>query len=182
MEFSMSNDDERIAKRANGRNNERTDRNISENRDNTDAIRKESRRALLREQNVVLPSPPETVDKHYCWVSTTHNNDTIEHRFRRGYSFVTPSELPNFQFNTQKSGQATEDRIMINEMVLMQIDKNSFLEDMEFLHVEEPLRVARVDVDAARQKYEEDLVKDMDRDILSLPSMIKNNNIRNLSY
>lgn len=139
---SADNQDERIAKRAdNGsaRANRLTlDRPQTENRDNTDSVRRAERRAMLNDVNTLLPAPPPILGFHTFWATTTNNKDSVENRQRMGYSFVTRAELPDFLLNSQKSAEATEDRIMINEMVLMKIRQEDWEEDMMYKHYELP--------------------------------------------
>lgn len=136
-----SNDsDERIAKRAdNGvARRGRPPLHVSQNRESTDAIRREERRSMLRDVNTLLPTPPAMPGFHLFWATTTNNKDTVENRQRLGYAFVTRDELPDFCLNSQKSGEATDDRIMINEMVLMKINEQDFVDDVIYKHHDLP--------------------------------------------
>lgn len=134
--------DERIAKRAdNGqarRGRPSLDRNITEDRESTDSVRRDERRAMLRDVNTLLPQAPELPGYHTFWATTTNNKDPIEGRMRMGYEFVTRAELPDFCLNTQKSGESTEDRIMVNEMVLMKLANELWHEDMIYKHHDLP--------------------------------------------
>ena len=130
--------DERIAKRAdNGvaRTDRLTlDRSHTENREKTDSVRVSERQALLRDTNTLLPIPPEMPGYHLIWLTTTNQKDSVEQRQRLGYELVKRSELPDFALNSQKSGELTEDRIMINEMVLAKIPHELWIQDMTYLH------------------------------------------------
>lgn len=134
--------DERIAKRAdNGvarRGRPSIDRNITQNRENSDPIRRAERRAMLSDVNTLLPHPPKMPGYHLFWATTTNTKDSVETRQRLGYAFVTRDELPDFALNTQKSGEATDDRIMINEMVLMKINEQDWEDDMLYKHHDLP--------------------------------------------
>lgn len=136
------NQDERIAKRAdNGvaRSSRLSlDRSRTENREDSDSIRRAERRAMLNDVNTLLPKSPEIPGYHTFWATTTNNKDTVENRQRMGYTFVTRAELPDFLVNSQKSGESTEDRIMVNEMVLMKILQQDWEEDMLYKHHELP--------------------------------------------
>lgn len=140
--MAQDNQDGRIAKRAdNGsaRSNRLTlDRSHTENREDTDSVRRAERRAMLNDVNTLLPQAPQIPGFHTFWATTTNNKDTVENRQRQGYSFVTRSELPDFLLNSQKSGESTEDRIMINEMVLMKIDQDTWDDDMMYKHFDLP--------------------------------------------
>jgi hypothetical protein len=133
--------DERIAKRATASNSrsERADRRTTENRETSDQLRLEERHAMLRDVNTLLPVPPEMPGYHHCWLTTTNNKDPLEQRFRLGYELVKPSEVPGFCLSSQKSGEATSDRIMVNEMVLAKIDFHLWESDMKHLHHDLPL-------------------------------------------
>lgn len=134
--------DERIAKRAdNGfarRGRPAIDRSVTQNRESTDSIRRSERQAMLRDVNTLLPPAPELSGFHTFWATTTNNKDTVEGRQRLGYSLVTRSEFPDFCLNTQKSGEVTDDRIMVNEMVLMKIPHDLWEEDMFYKHHDLP--------------------------------------------
>lgn len=132
--------DERIAKRAdNGAARRgRPPLHASQDRTSTDLVRREDRRAMLRDVNTLLPPAPEMPSMHTFWATTTNQKDSIEGRQRLGYAFVTRSELPDFCLNTQKSGEATDDRIMVNEMVLMKIPQDLWEEDMMYKHFDMP--------------------------------------------
>lgn len=136
------NQDERIAKRDdNGSsrvNRLATDRSKTENREDSDSVRRAERRAMLNDVNTLLPTPPSIAGFHAFWATTTNNKDTVENRQRQGYSFVTRAELPDFCLNSQKTGESTEDRIMINEMVLMKIDQETWDDDMMYKHYDLP--------------------------------------------
>ncbi len=140
---SNSNEDERIAKRT-GNGSARADRASSDrastqDRDKSDLVRREERRALLRDTNTLLPDAPEIPGYHLFWATTTNQKDSIEVRQRRGYTFVTRSELPGFMMNSQKDGELTTDRIMVNEMVLMKINREDWESDMMDVHYHQPL-------------------------------------------
>lgn len=136
--------DERIAKRTNAgaarRGRPPIDRSEGrENRDSSDSIRRAERRAMLSDVNTLLPSPPKMPGYHLFWATTTNQKDSVEQRQRLGYEFVTQDELPDFHLSTQKSGEATTDRIMVNEMVLMKINEADWEDDMMYKHYDRPL-------------------------------------------
>jgi hypothetical protein len=110
------------------------DRAVTENRENTDSVRAEEWQSMLRDANTLLPIPPELPGYHLCWLTTSNSKDTLEHRFRLGYSLVKPEELPNFKFSSQKDSEVTSDRIQINEMVLAKIPHETWVKYMTYLH------------------------------------------------
>lgn len=136
--MASSTHDERIAKRASGdvaRADRLTlDRSATENRENTDSVRKSERHAMLRDTNTLLPIPPDMPGYHLVWLTTTNQKDSIEQRQRLGYELVKRSELPDFALNSQKSGEINDDRIMVNEMILAKILYEDWVEDMTYLH------------------------------------------------
>ncbi len=140
--MAADNQDERIAKRTgNGDtriNRLSLDRSQTENRENTDSVRRAERRAMLGDVNTLLPPAPDMPGFHTFWATTTNNKDTVEGRQRLGYMLVTRAELPDFCLNSQKSGELTDDRIMINEMVLMKLPLDLWEEDMMYKHYELP--------------------------------------------
>lgn len=135
---SDKNNDDRLAKRAdNGSdraNRAVSDRDVTENRENTDSSRRAERLAMLTNANTLLPTPPAIPGYHQVWLTTNNNKDTLESRFRLGYELVKPSEHPGFCMPTQKSGDLTEDRITVNEMVLAKIDYDLWKDYMTHLH------------------------------------------------
>lgn len=140
---SDSRNDERIAKRTSSgdvrADRLSMDRQITENREVSDSIRLQERRAMLRDSNTLLPAPPPIDGYHLVWLTTSNARDPLEGRFRRGYELVKPTELPDFKFSTQKSGESlSEDRIQINEMVLAKIALDLWREDMKYLHYDLP--------------------------------------------
>lgn len=138
----IDNTDQRLSKRAdNGSartNRVSSDRPISESRENTDSMRAEEWKAMLRNTDTLLPPPPKVDGFHSFWATTTNSKDSVEQRQRMGYQFITRSEAPNYGFDTQKSGEATDDRIMINEMVAMKIPQDLWEKHMMYKHYELP--------------------------------------------
>lgn len=139
---NYGNKDERIAKRAdNGSaraDRVSSDRPHSENRESTDVMRRAERRSMVTDVNTLLPSPPAIPGFHLFWATTTNQKDSVENRQRMKYSFVTRAELPDFLLSSQKSGELTEDRIMVNEMVLMKIPQDLWEDDMLLKHYDMP--------------------------------------------
>ena len=141
--MANENQDERIAKRVGNdpvRGNRLTlDRSNTENRENTDAVRKAERRAMLRDVQTLLPNIPDIDGYHTVWLTTTNSKDPLEARFRQGYTLIKRAELPDFCLDSQKMGEATSDRIMVNEMVAAKIPYDLWHDDMIELHHTIPL-------------------------------------------
>lgn len=134
----LKNNDERLA---NGARQNRTseDRSVTENRQNTDSVRMKERLAMLSDVNTLLPVPPEIPGYHSCWLTTTNSKDTLESRYRLGYTLVKPEELPGFKLASQKDGESASDRITVNEMVLAKIDMDDWKTYMKHIHHDLPL-------------------------------------------
>lgn len=115
------------------------DRPVTEDRTVVDNLRIEERLSMLTDVDTVLPRPPKIPGYHTIWLTTTNQNDALERRFQLGYKLVHPSEVPDFSFNTQKSGQVSGDRIMINEMVLAKIQLELYVAYMKRNHHDAPL-------------------------------------------
>jgi hypothetical protein len=131
-------DDERLSNNTLRLNRGSEDRSVTENRESTDEVRRKERFRMLQDANTLLPVPPEIPGYHLCWLTTNNQKDSLEHRYRLGYSLVKPEELPGFSLSSQKDGSVTTDRITVNEMVLAKIDKNIWLENMTYLHHDLP--------------------------------------------
>ena len=105
-----------------------------------------------RWQNSILPDiPPEVLgpEWHPCWVSTTSKSDTVSTRQALGYVIVKPEEMPeNFQLGRMNSGK-TEGCVMVNEMILMKIDQQSYQIDRQ-LQTEEAIAMQTDIVDKMR--------------------------------
>ena len=142
MEQSNTNSDERLAKRASigdvRANRAASDRSHTQNREETDAVRREERLAILRDVNVKLPVIPEIPGYHTIWLTTNNQSDSLDWRMRVGYELIKPEELPGFCLPTQQSGQVTSDRIMINEMVDAKIKTELAEEAMQMFHHDMP--------------------------------------------
>lgn len=148
--------DERLAKRT-GSSDIRADRAISErsnteNREHTDSVRAEENwQAILRDTNTLLPTAPSIPGFHTCWLTTDNKKDPLEHRFRMGYSLVKRAELPDFCINSQKSGDITDDRITVNEMVLAKIPQEIWDRNIKYIHFDLPNDRARQLKDSVEQ-------------------------------
>jgi hypothetical protein len=95
-----------------------------------------------------LPNIPRIPGYHVCWVSTTHPSDTPQGRLQLGYSYITPDEVPDFQFVDQKSADYPG-VIVWREMVAMKIELHLYQLFMEELHHNEPLKQEETIYDAA---------------------------------
>lgn len=132
--FKKSSEDERLNNADERASRLSTDRAVTENRENTDVVRSNERYAMLRDVNSLLPVPPELPGFHLVWLTTTNTKDTLESRYRLGYTLVKPEEMPGFKLQSQKDGEITSDRISVNEMVLAKIPHDLWIQDMTYLH------------------------------------------------
>lgn len=80
-----------------------------------------------------LPTVPPQPGIHYCWVSTTNQQDPPHRRIRMGYQPVRAEELPGFEHLRMKSGD-WEGCISINEMLLFKIPDELYQTIMKELH------------------------------------------------
>ncbi len=87
----------------------------------------------------VLPNVPPKPGWHYCWVSTTNQQDPPYRRLRIGYQPVKAEELPGFEHLRAKSGEF-EGCISINEMLLFKIPEDIYQSIMKEMHHTSPNR------------------------------------------
>jgi hypothetical protein len=108
------------------------------------ALSKEEQRRIFRDEftQEALPKPPPIPGFHCCWLSATNQWDPIPRRVRMGYTPVTPDEVPDFAYLTQKSGQ-WEGMIGINEMLLYKIPTDTWKVMMHEFHHDQPLEEER---------------------------------------
>ena len=114
-----------------------TDRAITQRRQLTDGERVE----MLKRSSFqsVLPNLPRIPGYHVCWVSTTNTSDTPQGREQLGYTFIERSEVPEFTYTDQKSGDFPG-IVTWREMVGMKIPLSTYQLYMEELHHNEPSR------------------------------------------
>lgn len=87
--------------------------------------------------NNVLPALPDMPGYHLCWVSTTNQNDTVNHRETMGYERVKPEDLPGMEHITLTQGNFAG-CIGMNEMVAMKLPTDLYQEYMRINHHERP--------------------------------------------
>lgn len=140
-----NNRDDRLSQRAmsnDGAHQSRAeqDRPTTESRVTSDPLRVAERLRMLSDVDTVLPKPPKIPGYHTIWLTTSSQQDSLERRFQLGYELVSPDEVPDFKFATQKSAQTSTDRIMINEMVLGKLPMELYLAYMKHAHHDLPLQ------------------------------------------
>lgn len=121
------------------RSRESEDRQLSEDREVTD----DERLAMFQQTlfNDVLPDLPDIPGYHVCWLSTTHQSDSIPRRMRLGYTPIEPHEVKGMEFATLKTGEYSG-LIGINEMVGFKIPLSLYHRFMQEAHHNEPARQA----------------------------------------
>lgn len=87
--------------------------------------------------NEVLPDLPEIPGYRTCWLSLTHERDTIPSRVRVGYQPVRPEDVPGYEFLTLKSGEYAG-LVGNREMVAFKIPEKLYQRIMEINHHERP--------------------------------------------
>ena len=117
------------------RSRDSEDRPVSQNRELTEDERVEMFR--MAQFNDVLPDLPNIPGYHVCWLSTTHNNDTIPQRLRLGYVPVSPDEAPDLKFANLKTGDYAG-MIGINEMIAFKLPLGLYQRYMQIRHHDEP--------------------------------------------
>lgn len=108
--------------------------------------------------NSVLPDIPPIPGFHVCWLSTTHQSDTIPRRIRLGYTPIKPEEIQGFEHATLKSGEYTG-FVGVNEMVAFKIPESLYQRFMQEAHHREPARQMEgisAQIDALKGQAERD--------------------------
>lgn len=147
------------AQRDNGaerRSRDAEDRTVTERRDLSDDERFELFAQTLF--NDVLPDLPPIPGYHVCWLSTTHQADTIPRRLRLGYTLIKPEEIPGFEHATLKTGEYSG-CVGVNEMVAAKISDGLYQRFMHEAHNAEPMRQMQAiedQIDALKGKAERD--------------------------
>lgn len=113
------------------------DRPVTENRQVTDADRLE----MFRQQlfNDALPDLPDIPGYHVCWLTTTNPRDPIHRRMQLGYEPVNPSEVPGFEYATEKTGEWAG-FIAVNEMLAFKLPLSLYEGFMQEAHHNAPAR------------------------------------------
>lgn len=99
----------------------------------------EERRKLLRSDwnQEILPTPPQSSEWHYCWLSTTNSSDPIYKRMQKGYEPVKASEIPGFKDYRITEGEY-EGCVACNEMLLFKLPMELYQDIMSYFHHELP--------------------------------------------
>jgi len=94
-------------------------------------------------QDVALPNLPPIPGYHVCYLSLTHEQDSIYRRMQMGYTPVRPDEVPNFVMGGfVKAGTVqgvAGDVIQVNEMVACKISNARYQRLMATRHHDRPI-------------------------------------------
>ncbi len=89
--------------------------------------------------SLVLPDLPTMPGFHVCWLTTTHQSDTIAKRLRLGYKLIRADELgPAWQSTSVKTGEYAG-CVAINEMIAAKIPLRLWERYMQQVHHVLPL-------------------------------------------
>lgn len=141
---------------ADRRSRDAEDRTVTERRDLSDDERLDLFRNTLF--NDVLPNLPDIPGYHVCWLSTTHQSDTIPRRMRLGYEPIKSDEIAGFEFASLKTGEYAG-YVGVNEMVAFKLPLNLYQAYMQEAHHNEPARQVEVidsQIDALKGQAERD--------------------------
>ena len=87
----------------------------------------------------VLPDLPPMPGFHVCWLTTTHQSDTVAKRLRLGYQLIHADDLgPNWSSTSLKTGEYAG-CVAINEMIAAKIPIRLWNRYMQRVHHELPL-------------------------------------------
>lgn len=114
-----------------------SNREVTERRDLSD----EDRINMFREQlfNDALPDLPPIPGYRTIWLTTTNSRDPIQRRLQLGYEFLTPADVPGFEYATLKTGDYAG-VIGVNEMIACKLPERLWQAYMREAHHEAPLR------------------------------------------
>lgn len=89
----------------------------------------------------ILPGlPQDDPEWHYCWLSTTNQQDSITRRMQRGYEPVRAEDVPgsrDLQHYSTNTGQYAG-CVQVNEMVLFRVPRRIWEMQMEEYHQRRP--------------------------------------------
>lgn len=159
MDTQVENMDERLKKEVGAssrRSRDEDDRSVVGDREVSDSDRIDMFRQTLF--NDVLPDLPKIPGFHVCWLSTTHQSDSLAKRARLGYSPIRASEVPGMDYASQKTGEY-DGLIMINEMLAHKLPMNLYEAYMQEAHHAAPAREAAM-IAATVDSHKENAARD----------------------
>lgn len=121
------------------------------------ALSAAERRRLLRAGMVseVLPTIPDKLGWHRCWLSTTSSTDPIHKRMQLGYQPVRVSDVPGLEQFKIDGGQF-DGCVACNEMLLFEIPTEVYQDLMMIYHHEMPLEQETAIRERVQNQHEED--------------------------
>lgn len=113
------------------------DREVTERREISD----DDRINMFREQlyNDALPDLPPIPGYKTIWLTKDNSRDPIQRRLQLGYEFVTPKDIPGFDYITLKTGEYAG-VIGVNEMIACKLPVRLWEAYMQEAHHNAPLR------------------------------------------
>jgi hypothetical protein len=116
---------------------ETQDRRTTQNRE----ISEDDRLAMFRMQlyNDALPNIPDIPGYHVCWLTTTNNGDTIQHRLRLGYELIRAEDAPGMDLVTMQTGEYAG-CVAVKEMIAAKLPLSLYYRYMQEAHHDAPLR------------------------------------------
>jgi hypothetical protein len=116
---------------------ETQDRRTTQNRE----ISEDDRLAMFRMQlyNDALPNIPDIPGYHVCWLTTTNNGDTIQHRLRLGYELIRAEDVPGMELVTMKTGEYVG-CVAVKEMIAAKLPLSLYYRYMQEAHHDAPMR------------------------------------------
>lgn len=123
------------------------DRDVTHDRETTDALRFEERLKLLEKSH--LPDLPPRDGIHFMWASMTNLAD-LQAKLRFGYEFATPDDLKGITFDNQNTA-TVEGRVQVNEMVALKVAHEDYIAIMREFHGKRP-REAEAQLKESRDK------------------------------
>jgi hypothetical protein len=116
---------------------ETQDRRTTQNRE----ISEDDRLAMFRMQlyNDALPNIPDIPGYHVCWLTTTNNGDTIQHRLRLGYELIRAEDAPGMELVTMQTGEYAG-CVAVKEMIAAKLPLSLYYRYMQEAHHDAPMR------------------------------------------
>jgi hypothetical protein len=116
---------------------ESTDRDLTQDREVTDAERLEMLKRSLFQSS--LPDLPKIPGYHVCWLTTQNPRDPVHGRIRLGYTLLTPEDAPEFATLAARTGDYVG-HIMVNEMIAAKLPISLYEAFMRECHFDQPMQ------------------------------------------
>jgi|SRR5580692_2283954 hypothetical protein len=116
---------------------EESDRDITQDREVTDAQRVDMLRRSLFQAS--LPDLPKIPGFHVCWLTTQNPRDPVHGRLRLGYILLKAHDVPEFEALSLKTGDYAG-CIGVNEMIAAKLPIHLYEAFMREVHFDAPLQ------------------------------------------